>query len=73
LQMRALCDRREELLADFPTAWVEKDLVNTWRPTAACIYRNWLMYLCAQKELRLRRRNIQGRLLGTGVGESTGQ
>ena len=68
LQERALCDRREELLADFPTARIERRLANTWRAAAACTYRNWLMYLCAQKERRLRRDSVQQSLLSSGTG-----
>jgi len=56
---RAVCDRREELLADFPMARAEGRIENTWRPAAACIYGNWLAYLCAEKERRLRRGKSQ--------------
>jgi len=68
LRERAVCERREELLADFPAARVERRLANTWRSAAACIYGNWLMYLCAQKERRLRRGRVRGSLPGSGVG-----
>jgi homoserine O-succinyltransferase len=54
---RALSNRCEELLADFPTALVEKGTANTWR-SGACIYGNWLKYLCAQKERRIERETI---------------
>jgi homoserine O-succinyltransferase len=47
---RALSDRREALLADFPTALAASKLRNTWRSAAVCLYRNWLLYLCAQKD-----------------------
>ncbi len=50
--VRARADRREELLADFPVAAAERALRNVWRPSAACIYRNWLAYLSAQKARR---------------------
>ncbi len=50
---RALSDRRQELLADFPTALVGGRVKNTWRSAAVCVYHNWLLYLCAQKERRL--------------------
>jgi len=60
LRERALGDRREELLADFPTARAERRLTNTWRSAAAGIYGNWLTYLCAQKERRLRRGSVLG-------------
>ena len=56
---RALSDRHEELLAEFPTALVACKLRNTWRSAAVCVYRNWLLYLCAQKERQLNAR--QGR------------
>jgi homoserine O-succinyltransferase len=54
LQERARSERREELLADFPAALGTGKLTNTWRPAAASIYRNWLLYMCAQKARRLR-------------------
>ena len=56
LEERALSDRREELLAEFPTALMAARVANTWRQTAACIYRNWLLYVRAQRELGLRAR-----------------
>jgi len=56
LRERALADRREELMADFPTALLARTVVNTWRTASASIYRNWLLHLCAQKERRQRAR-----------------
>jgi homoserine O-succinyltransferase len=56
LQQRAFSDRRPELLADFPTALLTGKVRNTWRPAAACVYRNWLLYLCERKEIHLRAR-----------------
>jgi homoserine O-succinyltransferase/O-acetyltransferase len=56
MRERALADRREELLADFPTALAASRARNTWREAAVRLYRNWLLYLCAQKERRLRAR-----------------
>jgi homoserine O-succinyltransferase len=55
-QERAMSDRREELLADFPFAQAEKRLAAPWRSAARRVYRNWLMYLCAQKERRMKQR-----------------
>jgi homoserine O-succinyltransferase len=52
LRQRALSYRNNELLDDFPTAQVGKGIPNTWSPVAARVYRNWLEYLCAQKERR---------------------
>ena len=49
LRERALSNRREELLADFPTALVAGRVRNTWNSAATCVYRNWLLYLCARK------------------------
>jgi homoserine O-succinyltransferase/O-acetyltransferase len=49
LRERALLDRREELLAEFPTAMAAGKVTNTWRSTAESLYRNWLRYICAQK------------------------
>jgi homoserine O-succinyltransferase len=46
---RALAERREEVLADFPTALALERVTNTWRPAAASIYRNWLLSMCARK------------------------
>jgi homoserine O-succinyltransferase len=50
LQQRALVDRREELLAEFPIADAAAKVNNTWRSAAEALYRNWLEYLVAQKE-----------------------
>src|SRR5438105_8998183 len=46
LQDRALADRREELLAEFPTAMAAGKLKNNWRLAAESLYRNWLRYIC---------------------------
>jgi len=54
LRERALSARREELFVDFPTAFAAARLRNTWHSAAVCIYRNWLLYLCAQKDRRLK-------------------
>ena len=50
LRERALLDRREELLAEFPTAMAAGKVTNTWRSTAESLYRNWLQYICAEKK-----------------------
>jgi homoserine O-succinyltransferase len=51
---RALSHRREELFAEFPTALVATKVRNTWRSAAVSTYRNWLRYLCAQKDRQLK-------------------
>src|SRR5205085_11883025 len=53
LQDRALADRREELLAEFPTAMAAGKLKNNWRLAAESLYRNWLRYICAAKVRQL--------------------
>lgn len=49
----ALSRPREELLAQVSTVLEKTTIDNTWRTTAACIYKNWLEHICAQKDLRL--------------------
>ncbi len=56
LRERALWDRREELLADFPIALAAGKVTNTWRKAATRLYRNWLAYISAQKAQRLKAR-----------------
>jgi homoserine O-succinyltransferase len=51
LRERALLDRREALLAEFPTAAAAGKVANTWRSTAESLYRNWLLFISTQKEL----------------------
>ena len=54
LQERALVDRREELLEEFPTSFAAGKVANTWRSGAERLYRNWLAYISTEKERRLR-------------------
>ena len=49
LRERALGDRREALLADFPTETAAAGVRNSWRPSAEQFYRNWLGYLAWAK------------------------
>jgi homoserine O-succinyltransferase len=49
LRQRALSSRSRDLLSSVSTALDKSKIENTWRSTAAQIYRNWLLYLCAQK------------------------
>ena len=49
----ALADRREDLLANFPTALAENGLSMSWRAPASRIYRNWLTYINARKSRQL--------------------
>jgi homoserine O-succinyltransferase len=54
LRERALADRREELLAEFPTAKAAGKLRNTWRSPAESLYRNWLRFIRGEKTHKLR-------------------
>jgi homoserine O-succinyltransferase len=49
LQERALRDRREAWLAEFPTATAAARVTNNWRSSAEHVYRNWLGYIEAAK------------------------
>ncbi len=60
LRERALSNRGEDLLADFPTALAAGKVRNTWHSAATCVYRNWLLYLCAQKARRRRASQSRG-------------
>jgi len=63
LQQRALTDRREDLLAEFPTVLTTRNLAHSWQSSAARLYGNWLHYLCARKEQQLSRKEPARRLL----------
>ena len=54
LHERALQDRREDVIADFPTALAAATVTNTWRAPATHVYRNWLQYMCDKKAERAR-------------------
>ena len=61
LRERAVTDRREEVLTDFPTALAAGSVTNTWRATAVNVYRNWLLYMCGRKERTPARRATASR------------
>jgi homoserine O-succinyltransferase len=52
LREEIMSRRNEELLAEVSTALEKRSIENTWHSTAACIYRNWLNYICGQKQLK---------------------
>jgi homoserine O-succinyltransferase/O-acetyltransferase len=66
---RAVRDRREELLADFPAASAERNLTASWRSAAVRMYGNWLAYLCAMRDQP--RKKIQARSESTRPRELT--
>jgi homoserine O-succinyltransferase len=49
---RALSNRRDELLAEFPTDQVAGNLKNTWHSAATRIYRNWMLYMTGRNTRR---------------------
>lgn len=54
LQERALSNRHEDLLADFPLSLLEDRVKNRWHSTGARLYGNWLRTINAQKQQRSR-------------------
>src|SRR2546427_8514622 len=52
LRERALVNRREEVLADFPTALAAGTGTNTWRTPGPRVYPNWLLVLSARQRGR---------------------
>jgi homoserine O-succinyltransferase/O-acetyltransferase len=72
LREKAMSGRREEQLSDVAAAVGEKGIVNTWHETAARVYGNWLEYICAQKERRLRKSKIATIVRGCGVDSTLG-
>jgi homoserine O-succinyltransferase/O-acetyltransferase len=60
-RQKAISDRRPEFFADFPADRLAKDLKNVWHPTAGRIYRNWLLYMAAQRARRPRPSALNGR------------
>jgi homoserine O-succinyltransferase/O-acetyltransferase len=60
LQEKTLARRREELLSELTVTLANKRIDNTWQSGAASIYRNWLRYICAQKETLLVPKRVKG-------------
>jgi homoserine O-succinyltransferase/O-acetyltransferase len=46
---RALADRGEELLSEFPTEQTFGNVSHAWHAQALCTYRNWLNYIIERK------------------------
>jgi homoserine O-succinyltransferase len=53
LQERSMSGTREELLTELSNTLETSRIENSWNSTAVRIYRNWLKYICAQKQLRM--------------------
>jgi homoserine O-succinyltransferase/O-acetyltransferase len=48
-QYKATVERSEEIMAEFPEAFVTSQLQNGWHDSAVRVYRNWLEFLSEQK------------------------
>jgi len=48
----AITNRGPEFFAGFPTDQLAKDVRNLWQSSARRLYRNWLLYLKAQRDGR---------------------
>jgi homoserine O-succinyltransferase len=59
LQESAICGRSEKVLQEISNALGVRTIENTWNSSATSIYRNWLEYICAQKERTLRSKRIK--------------
>jgi homoserine O-succinyltransferase/O-acetyltransferase len=55
IEEKAVSARNAALLAEVQETLESATVENTWRQTAACIYRNWLQYISAQKKAQLQR------------------
>lgn len=53
-RLRALKERRKELMADFPSDRLTGRLTDTWRTAACRTYANWLRYISVHKTERAR-------------------
>jgi homoserine O-succinyltransferase len=49
---RAIGERRDKLIRDFPMKALEAGLESTWRAPAVGVYENWIAYLQARKAER---------------------
>ena len=59
LQEKAARSRSGDLLLEITNALGEQNIANTWSPSATGIYKNWLDYICAQKERTLQLKRIK--------------
>jgi homoserine O-succinyltransferase/O-acetyltransferase len=48
-QQKAMTERSEEIMAEFPEAFVTSHLQNGWHDSAVRVYRNWLEFLSEKK------------------------
>jgi homoserine O-succinyltransferase/O-acetyltransferase len=67
LQERAAAGRNEALLLEISDVLGETTIANTWEPSAISVYKNWLDYICAQKEKNLRSKRVKAMNYGARV------
>jgi homoserine O-succinyltransferase len=58
LREQAISHRYEAVIEDFPAALAAETVANTWYPDAVRLYRNWLLYIYAQKHRMLDRGKV---------------
>jgi hypothetical protein len=46
---KALQHRKKTLIAEFPMALAQRDLLGSWQNAASRLYANWLSYLAQRK------------------------
>jgi hypothetical protein len=51
VRKQALASRSKDLLTDLTTALQTKSIRNTWHSTATSMYRNWLEFISARKNV----------------------
>jgi homoserine O-succinyltransferase len=56
IQQEAKANPRDDIRAELGGILEKLCIENTWHQTATYVYRNWLQYICTQKELELRGR-----------------
>jgi homoserine O-succinyltransferase len=59
LQERAISDRSSGLLLEISNVLGKRTVANTWNSSATSVYKNWLDYICGQKERTLRSKRIK--------------
>jgi homoserine O-succinyltransferase len=59
LQEKAIGNGSGELLLEISNALGERTVANTWNSSATSVYKNWLDFICAQKERALRSKRVK--------------
>jgi homoserine O-succinyltransferase/O-acetyltransferase len=64
-KVRALADRRDGLLEEFPETGLREPLASAWRAGAARLYHNWLAAIATRRDVRLVPADAPERLVGS--------